>query len=143
MFSSQIASNFREGQAPGDVSSYDVEGDLSALQYTFVELDTTRPRCVKAFAGGFPIGVLANRPIEDATATAFSLIAQVQTRGKALVKAGSGGLAVGDKVKVTTGGVGIKATPTDGDLIVGQCEYAAAAGYIATVRLEKMYARVV
>ena len=27
-------------------------------------------------------------------------------------------------MKVTTGGVGIKATPTDGDLIVGQCEYA-------------------
>jgi len=38
-------------------------------------------------------------------------------------------------VKVGTGGVGDKATPTAGDVIVGQCEVAAAAGLPATVRL--------
>jgi len=38
-------------------------------------------------------------------------------------------------VKVGTGGVGDKATPTSKDIIVGQCEVAAAAGLPATVRL--------
>jgi len=142
MSATQIASHFREGPAPGDVSSYDVEGDLSSYEYCFVELDTSRPRCVKAYNGGFPAGVLTNRPTEDPTATAFSLIARVQTRGKALVKAGSDGIATSDLVKVTTGGVVVKATPADKDIIVGQCEYPAAEGLVGTVRLFATYASV-
>jgi hypothetical protein len=134
MSTSQVTAPFREAQ-PGDISSYDVEGDLTALEYTFVELDTSRNRCVAAWTSGLPVGVLCNRPIEDGTSTAFSTIALVQTRGKALVKAGSGGLAAGDWVKVTTGGVGIKATPTAADVIVGQCEVGAVEGLPATVRL--------
>jgi hypothetical protein len=124
---------------PGDVSSYDVDGDLSTYEYCAVELDTTRQRTVKAYAGGHPVGFLINRPVETATSTAFSLVALVQWRGKALVKAGTGDLAAGDLVKLDTGGVGVTATPTDGDLIIGQCEVGAAAGYPATVRLEKMF----
>lgn len=120
---------------PGDRSMYDVEGDMHLLQYTFVELDTARPRTVKAWSSGLPVGVLVNAPVETATQTQFSLGAIVQLKGKALAKAGSGGLAVGDWVKVTTGGVGIKATPTAGDVIVGQCEVAAVEGLNATVRL--------
>ena len=142
MSATQIASHFREGPAPGDVSSYDVEGDLSSYEYCFVELDTGRPRSVKAYNGGFPVGVLTNRPTEDPTATAFSLIARVQTRGKALVKAGSGGIATSDLVKVTTGGVVVKATPSDKDIIVGQCEYPAAEGLVGTIRLLATYASV-
>lgn len=134
MSDSQITAPFREAM-PGDISSYDVEGDLSALEYCFVELDTTRNRCVAAFSSGFPVGVLVNRPVETATSTAFSTIAMVQWRGKALVKAGAGALKPGDLVKVGTGGVGDKATPTAGDIIVGQCEVGAAAGLPATVRL--------
>jgi hypothetical protein len=134
MSSQQVTAPFREAM-PGDISSYDVEGDLTLLEYTFVELDTSRNRCVKAWSSGLPVGVLCNRPIEDATSTAFSTVGLVQLRGKALVKAGSGGLAAGDWVKVTTGGVGIKATPTAGDVIVGQCEVAAAQDLPATVRL--------
>jgi hypothetical protein len=134
MSTSQITAPFREAM-PGDISSYDVEGDLTALEYTFVELDTVRNRCVKAWSSGLPVGLLCNRPIEDATSTAFSTVAQVQLRGKGLCKAGSGGLAAGDWVKVTTGGVGVKATPTAGDVIVGQCEVAAAEGLPATIRL--------
>jgi len=134
MSTSQITAPFREAM-PGDISSYDVEGDLTTLEYTFVELDTARNRCVKAWSSGLPVGVLCNRPIEDGTSTAFSTIALVQLRGKALVKAGSGDLAAGDWVKVTTGGVGVKATPTAGDVIVGQCEVGAVAGLPATVRL--------
>lgn len=134
MSSSQVTAPFREA-VPGDIASYDVEGDLTNYEYCFVELDTVRNRCVKAYAGGFPVGVLTNCPIEDATATAFSTIALVQYKGKALVKAGSGGLAAGDLVKLSTGGVGIKATPTDKDVIVGQCEVGAAEGLPATVRL--------
>ncbi len=141
MSDSHVAAPFFE-RMPGDVSSYDVEGNLSTLEYCFVELDTVRPRTVKAFAGGMTVGVLTNRPVEDATSTAFSTTALVQWRGKALVKAGAAGLAPGDLVKAGTGGVGDKATPTDGDVIEGQCEVGAAAGLPATVRLFKTYARV-
>ncbi len=141
MSSRKVASafdNFREG----DRRTYDVEGPLSALEYTFVELDTARPRTVKAYDTGFPVGVLRNAPVEDATSTAFSTEAIVQVSGVTKVKAGAGGIAIGDLVKVTTGGVVIKSNPTDKDLIVGQCEYAAAAGKIGSIRLEKMYAHV-
>jgi len=120
---------------PGDRSPYDVDGDMSALQYTFVQLDTSRARTVQAWSSGLPVGVLVNAPVETATSTKFSLTAIVQTRGKPLVKTGSGGLAVGDWVKLASGGVGVKATPTAADVIVGQCEVAAAEGLNATVRL--------
>ena len=90
---------------------------------------------MQAWTSGLPVGVLVNAPVETPTATKFSLTAIVQLRGKALVKAGSGGLAVGDWVKVDTGGVGVTATPTAGDVIVGQVEMGAAAGLNATVRL--------
>ena len=108
---------------------------MSALQYTFVQLDTSRARTVQAWSSGLPVGVLVNAPVETATSTKFSLTAIVQTRGKPLVKTGSGGLAVGDWVKLASGGVGVKATPTAADVIVGQCEVAAAEGLNATVRL--------
>lgn len=120
---------------PGDRSPYSVTGDMSALQNTFVELDTSRNRAVQAYSAGFPIGVLVNAPVETATSTRFSLTAMVQTRGKPLVKTGEGGLAAGDLVKIAAGGVGVKATPSVGDVIVGQCEVSAAAGLRATVRL--------
>lgn len=125
---------FREF-VPGDISAYDVDGDLSDYEYCFVELDTSRNRAVKAYAGGIAVGVLCNAPVETATSTEFSLVAQVQYKGKALIKAGAAGLAVGDLVKAGTGGVGDTATPTDGDIVYGQCEVAAAAGLPATVRL--------
>jgi hypothetical protein len=133
MSGSEVTAPFREAM-PGDISSYDVEGDLTTLEYCFVELDTVRARTVKAYAGGLAAGLLCNRPIEDATSTAFSTVAQVQYKGKGLVKAGSGGLAPGDWVKATTGGVGIKATPTAGDVIYGQCEVGAVEGLPATMR---------
>jgi len=86
-----------------------------------------------------PVVVLTNAPKEDATSTAFSLTATVQKFGVALVKAGTGDLALGDLVKPDTGGVGVKATPTNGDLIVGQCVFAAAEGATASVELFKCY----
>lgn len=142
MATTQVAAPFREA-VPGDISSYDVEGDLSAYEYCFVELDTARARTVKAYAGGFPVGVLTNRPVEDPTRTEFSTIALVQYKGKALVKVGAGGLAPGDLAKVTTGGVVVAATPADGDILVGQCEVGANEGEIATIRLFSTYVRVV
>lgn len=138
MSTSAISTSFYE-RPIGSVGSYDVEGDLSALTNTFVQLDTTRPRCVAAWTSGMPIGVLINAPKEDATSTAFSLIAQVQKSGVALVKAGSGGLALGDLVKLASGGEGVKSTPTDGDIIVGQCVFAAAQNGYASVELFKTY----
>jgi len=139
MSSSAISTPFYE-RPIGSVSSYDVEGDLSALTNTFVQLDTSRARCVAAWtAGNMPVGVLTNAPKEDATSTAFSLTATVQKSGTALVKAGTGGLALGDLVKLDTGGVGVKATPTDGDILVGQCVFAAAQNAIASVELFKIF----
>lgn len=141
MSASEVSAPFREAM-PGDISSYDVEGDLTSLEYCAVELDTVRARTVKAFAGGIPVGVLCNRPIQNASNTQFSTIALVQYKGKVLLKAGSGGLAVGDLVKITAGGVGITATPEDGDYVVGQCEVAAVEGLAATVRWQPAYARI-
>lgn len=129
-----VTAPFREA-LPGDISSYDVDGDLSALEYCFVELDTARNRAVKAYAGGLAVGVLCNAPVETVTSSEFSRVAQVQYKGKALIKAGGSGLAVGNLVTPGTGGVGDVATPSDGDIIYGQCEVAAAAGLPATVRL--------
>ncbi|MCX8207692.1 MAG: hypothetical protein N3G75_07670 [Methanothrix sp.] len=142
MATRQVAAPFRE-TVPGDISSYDVEGDLTAYEYCFVELDTNRARTVKAYSGGFPVGVLTNRPVEDPTRTEFSTVALVQYKGKALVRTGNGGLAPGDLVKVAAGGVAVKASPSDGDILVGQCEVGADAGEIATVRLFSTYVRVV
>jgi hypothetical protein len=135
-----ITAPFREF-VQGDISSYDVTGDLTTMEYCAVQLDTTYARTVEAWTAGPAVGVLTNKPIAEASATStkFQTVAQVQWRGKCLLKAGSGGLAVGDWVKITTGGVGIKATPADKDIIFGQCEVAAADGYPATVRIEKMY----
>lgn len=141
MSTSQVAAPYRT-TVPGDIGSYDVEGDLASNEYCAVELDTARARCVKAFAGGIPVGVLMNRPTETGTSTSFSLTAQVQERGHALLKAGSGGIAAGDLVKITTGGVGIKATPSDGDYIFGLCTVGAAEGYAGTVLIRPTYARV-
>ncbi|MFA5409169.1 MAG: hypothetical protein WC343_10415 [Bacilli bacterium] len=138
MSSSAISIPFYE-KPPGSVSSYDVEGDLSALTNTFVQLDTVRPRTVKAWTSGMPVGVLTNAPAEDATSTKLSLTATVQKSGIALVKAGSGGLAIDDLVKVDTGGVGVKATPSAGDIIVGKCVFAAAQNGNASVELFKTY----
>lgn len=143
-----ITAPFREA-VPGDISTYDVATgeDLSECEYCAVQLDTTKARTVKAWSASDPnppVGILCNRPIEmaSATSTKFSTEALVQWRGKALVKAGDGGLAAGDLVKITTGGVGVTADPDDHDIIVGQCEVGADAGYPATVRLNIGYVSV-
>lgn len=120
---------------PYDTIDYDVDGDLSLLQYTFVELDTSRNRAVKAWSSGIAVGVLRNSPVETPTSTQFSRVAIVQHRGVALIKAGSGGLAVGNLVKPGTGGVGDASTPTDGDLVYGIVLVGATAGLNAAVKL--------
>ncbi len=131
-----ITAPFREAM-PGDISPFDVYGDLTAYEYCFVQQRAAVNRTVEAYSSGLSAGVLCNRPIEEASVTSakFQTVAQVQTRGVALVKAGSGALAAGDWVKVGTGGVGDKATPTAADIIVGQCIVGAAAGLPASVRL--------
>ena len=138
MSTSEVAAAFQE-VVPGDISAYDVEGDLAALEYTFVQLDTSRARCVAAWTSGLPVGVLRNKPTENGISTSFSTVAMVQTKGKALVKAGTGGIALGDLCKLAAGGVVVKATPTAGDIIVGQCEYAAADTKVGTIRLFTTY----
>ncbi len=138
MSTRQVAAAF-DSFVEGDRKVYDVEGNLTALEYTFVELDTSRARTVAAYNTGVPFGVLRNKPIDDATSTSFSTEAIVQISGVSMVKAGTGGIALGDWCKVMAGGLAVKATPTDGDFIVGQCEYAAAEGKIGSIRIEKFY----
>jgi len=139
-----ITAPFREA-VPGDISTYDVYGDLTDKEYCAVQLRSGSARTVEAWTtGNMPVGILCNRPIAaaSATSTKFSTEALVQWRGKALVKTGSGGLAVGDLVKLTTDGVGVKADPDDHDIIIGQCEVGAAVGLPATVRLNIGYVSV-
>ncbi len=57
----------------------------------------------------------------------------VQTTGRARVLAGSGGLAVGQKVAATTAGAGVNAVT--GNIVVGICAVAAVAGQVAEVEL--------
>jgi len=52
---------FREA-LPGDISSYNPDGDMSALEYCFVQLDTTRARTVQAFSSG----ASGRRPVQQA-----------------------------------------------------------------------------
>jgi len=143
-----ITAPFREA-VPGDISTYDVATgeDLSECEYCAVQLTANTNRTVELWeTGNMPVGILCNRPVavDQADRNQFSTEALVQWRGKALVKAGAieggqSGLVAGDLVKLASGGVGVKATPSDGDIIIGQCEVGADAGYPATVRLNIGY----
>lgn len=83
--------------------------DLSALQYTFVKLDTNN-LCVAAGAGDAAMGVLQNAPLGTASAPAY---ASVRVLGVSKLLLG-GNVSAGDFLKVTTNGVGLT-TVTDRD----------------------------
>jgi hypothetical protein len=127
---------------PGDVSSFDTYGDLTALQFTFVSLYGSADRTVQAWTSGMPVGVLINKPTASPTYLKQTNVAQVQTRGFAKVKVGSGGVTAGQLVKLAAGGVVVTATPTDKDIIVGQCVVGGAVGLYATIQLFLTYASV-
>lgn len=104
--------------------------DLSALQYTFVKLDSTGKAVACAALTDKPIGVLQNSPTSGQEA-------EVVVIGGTKVKAGVGGLTEGAAVKtLATGLAGALTVGTDTThYIVGQSLTEVAANEIATVVL--------
>jgi hypothetical protein len=84
--------------------------DLSALQFTFVNINSSGEAAAPSGAGGDAVGVLMNKP--DAAGRA----AEVAYAGKAKVKAGAT-VAAGAKVQTDANGAAI--TAASGDVVLG------------------------
>ena len=98
--------------------------DLSALQFTFVKLNTTDRTVVAAGNADAAFGVLINDPTSGQAAT-------VVTHGRVMVEVGTGGLTAGDTVGVDANGEAV--TSATSDIIVGYAVEAAAAGTLGTI----------
>lgn len=79
--------------------------DLSALAYTFVNIDSNG--LVVSCTSGQPLGILQNAPVGTASKNA---IASVRVLGSSKLKAGGAGWTANVFLKPTTGGVGIPVT---------------------------------
>ena len=104
--------------------------DLSALQYNFVKLNGSGQAVACSALTDKPIGVLQNSPLSGQEA-------EVVVIGGTKVKAGVGGLAPGNAVKVlATGLAGVMTPGTDlTHYLVGQSLTTAAANEFATITL--------
>lgn len=98
--------------------------DLSALQWTFVKMNTTDRTVVAAGAGEAAFGVLINDPTLGNAAT-------VVTVGRVIVEVGTGGLTAGDLVSVDANGEAV--TAASADVVVGIALEAKSAGERATI----------
>jgi len=98
--------------------------DLSAKQFTFVIGNTVDNTVVAAGNGAAADGVLINDPTSGQAAT-------VVVAGRVIVEVGTGGLTAGDLVGVDANGAAV--TATTGDVVVGKCVTAGAAGAVATI----------
>lgn len=76
--------------------------DLSALQYTFVKIDTTTDNVISC-TSGVSNGILQNAPQQNEPAV-------VATQGSWSYLSASAAITVGDKVKPTSGGQGVTTT---------------------------------
>lgn len=102
-------------------------GDLSAAQFTFVELASDGQVDQVASAGGDAVGVLLNDP------AAAGRAAEVAIMGIAKVKAGAA-LTAGDRVQSDASGKAI--TAASGDIVLGRAlDTAAAADELIRVLL--------
>lgn len=72
---------------------------------------------------GVTMGIIKNGQIGD-----------LQTEGRVRLLAGAGGLAVGQRVAVTVAGAGVLAVT--GNVVIGKCVAAAAAGVVGEVELQ-------
>lgn len=98
--------------------------DLSALQFTFVKMNTTDSTVIAAGNGEAAFGVLINDPTSGQAAT-------VVTHGRVMIEVGTGGLTAGDLIGVDANGEAV--TAASPDIVVGQCIVGAAAGERATI----------
>ena len=98
--------------------------DLSALQWTFVKMNTVDRTVVAAGNGEAAFGVLVNDPTSGNAAT-------VVTHGRVIVEVGTGGLTAGDLVGVDANGEAV--TAASPDVVVGIALEAKSAGERATI----------
>ena len=98
--------------------------DLSALQFTFVKMNTTDSTVIAAGNGEAAFGVLINDPTSGQAAT-------VVTHGRVMIEVGTGGLTAGDLIGVDANGEAV--TAASPDIVVGQCIVGASAGERATI----------
>jgi len=105
--------------------SFPAGADLSALQFTAVQMGADDAVVSAAANNVMPIGILQNKPTAgQAASVAISGIA------KALV--GAGGWSSGSRLTMTTGGALIETT-TDAHYVIGVAAEDAAAGDYARV----------
>jgi hypothetical protein len=102
-------------------------GDLSAAQFTFVEVAADGQVDQVSSAGGNAIGVLLNDP--DAAGKA----ATVAYAGRVKVVIGTGDIVTGDVVQSDGSGAAIAATTAD--QVLGRCLVGGSAGELCEVLL--------
>jgi hypothetical protein len=98
--------------------------DLSALQFTFVKMNTTDRTVVAAGNADAAFGVLQNDPTSGTAAT-------VCVHGRTRILCGTGGLTAGDTVGVDANGAAV--TSATSDIVVGYCVDGASAAEYATI----------
>lgn len=111
----------------GKCISLPAAADLSALQYTAIEVSATGAASATDAAAPI-IGILQNKPEAGQAA-------EVAVSGIAKAEAGAGGWTAGQKLTATTGGVLI-ATTTDTNHYVGVAMATVAAGDAGPVLIQ-------
>ena len=103
--------------------------DLSALQYTFVIVDSAGKIAANTTAGGWVAGVLQNKPVAGATA-------QVAFSGVSKLSLGAT-ITADDQIMSTTAGAGDVAVgaASPGNFAAGQAIIGGASGEIGSVLL--------
>lgn len=86
------------------VISLEAGADLSAFQYSFVDVSSSG-QAVLATSGGDAIGILLNNPASNAAAS-------IAIAGRAPLKIGAG-VTAGGYAQATTNGLGVTATATN------------------------------
>jgi hypothetical protein len=110
-------------RTPENVWSAPATADYSATLYRFVTLASTGKFTLTGTSAQAD-GVMGNAPVADAQA-------RVNWGGVQKIEAGTGGLALGDKVYSDTNGKGVAGVATVGAYYMGRCVKAAAAGEVA------------
>ena len=101
---------------------------FAAAQFLFVKVHTNGTIIKCTVSGEYTDGILQNKPASGQNA-------EVDRDGVSKIKAGTGGIAVGDLVTPDANACAIVAA--DEDQAAGRCLVAAAAGAIGTVTLSR------
>lgn len=120
---------------PGQDATFEANADLSLLQFTAVKYvagPAGGVNCRVDASTGRSNGILQNKP------NAAGLGAVIRVSGFTKFKVdGTTPIAAGDQLKVTTGGVGIKASSDKDIVIATACEASIAANDVIEVEITK------